>query len=603
MNQKASLFLVAVAGIALVTTLFRPQTAWLARAQLDNVLMGSREMVNTLTDLGIKREDMTLSWAFPAPKPGGAKAAFAKALAAHPNDAELQIAGALHNVVVKERLPGLRALPPSAARDAALLRYACLGEKKEISLDNRVVEQNKFTTNPETRKDKPVDAAGLARGLAVAREGAKLDPSNGFFPFMEATVLYGLRCDRDAEAALHRAALCPAFDDGIRAELDGTQRLRELALGPQLGIIEGTIGAATLFPHYATLRSTARLVSVHAREREQAGDTAGGMALRRDLITVGEKLRDNASPYIGNLVGTAIVAIGTGRVQGAPQPDEKAIPEGDKRYELKLAFWETYATAQGAADLAQRARKNNTLKVQNKAVWDRTMEASVFGPARLLKLFFHHFLTLNTLVVLVIVLGLGGIAGVVAWRVPAPSLTYSLVAWIIALTFCPLLLPIALWKLWRTAAPPQRLPALLAAWLIPGVLIALLVLLEAKAIAPWLNLMEMLQGLSAGEDSPSGEWQETLPQLGILGGGTLLLLLLPALWMAILALWSGVRQQALSVGVLRGLAGSALPVAALLCLGYVGLVTRLAAREAEYKAELREQARSEVAYFTRLTHP
>lgn len=602
MNQKASLFLVAVAGIALVTTLFRPQTAWLARAQLDNVLMGSREMVNTITDLGVKREDMTLSWAFPKPQPGGAKAAFAKALADHPNDAELQIAGALHNVVVKERLPGLRALPPSAARDAVLLRYACLGESREISLDNRVVEQDKFTTNPETRKDKPVDPAGLARSLATAQEGAKLDPSNGFFPFMEATVLYGLRRDKEAEAALHHAALCPTFDDGIQAELDGTQRLRELALGPQLGIIELSIAAATLFPHYATLRSTARLVSVHAREREQAGDTAGGMVLRRDLITVGEKLRDSASPYIGNLVGTAIVAIGTGRVQGAPQPDEKAIPEGDKRYELKLAFWEKYATEHGAADLAQRARKNTTLKVQNKAVWDRTLDVSTFGPTRLLKLFFNHFLTLNTLVVLVIVLGLGGIAGVVVWRMPAPSLSYSLVAWILALTFCPLLLPIALWKLWHAASPSQRLPALLAAWLVPGVLMGLLFLLEAKAVAPWLNFIGLIQGLSAGEDSPR-EWQETLPQVGLLSGGTLLLLLLPALWMAILALWSGVRQQALSVGVLRGLAGSALPVAALLCLGYVGLVTRLAAREAEFKAELREQARSEVAYFTRLTHP
>ena len=119
--------------------------------------------------------------------------------------------------------------------------------------------------------------------------------------------------------------------------------------------------------------------------------------------------------------------------------------------------------------------------------------------------------------------------------------------------------------------------------------------------APWLALMGLIQGLSGDpEEGTSGV--DTTPLLGFLVIGMGALLSVPGLWLAVLAFREALRRETKSP-VLPRLAATALPLAALLCVAYVGLMVRLAGQEAQYKAEVREQARSERAYYARLKTP
>lgn len=592
MHQKASLLLAVAMVVALVAILIHPLTGWLARAQLTNLFTGSRQLTQILTDLGIKREDMPLGWALPPGRADDPKEAYAKVLAAHPGDAELAVAVALQGKGGgSARLATLRALPPSFPQAATVLRYATLSE---LRLNNRSVDQDQLNATGYTSKNSPADPAGLAQGLDQARRGGTLDPDNAFFPAMEAIALYGLHRDNDAAAALHRAALCPRFDDGIRAEMDGTRRLRELARGPQLGIIEIAVAGATLFPHYAQLRALARLGTVQAITREKTGDPVGGLALRRDVMALGEKIRDQSPTIVGTLVGGAMVAIPTGRPGGAPAlPPSK--DDSETRAKAGLKRWEAYAKSQHAPELAQRAQRNHEAITQDKANWKRVESRSTLGIPRLLRLFISHLLTINTLAILVLVLLLGATAALVQRRCSPSSQVPLVVLWIMALTLCPLLLPVALVLLWKHT---KSVGTLLVAWLVPYVLLGLCVWWEALMNAPWLALMGLIQGLSSDpEEGASGV--DTTPLLGFLVIGMGALLSVPGLWLAVVSLREALRRKDKSL-VLPRLAATAIPLAAFLCLVYVGLMVRLAGQEAQYKAEVREQARSERAYYTRL---
>ena len=498
MYQKASLLLAVAMVVALVALLIHPVTGWLARAQLTNLLTGSRQSTQILTDLGVKREDMPLAWAIPAGHPDDPQAVYAKVLAAHPGDAELQVAVALQSKGGSApRLVALRVLPPSLPQATAVLRYATLSE---LRLNNRSVDQGQFTTTPSTSKDSPADPAGLARGLDQARRGATLDPDNAFFPAMEAIALYGLHRDNDAAVALHRAALCSRFDDGIRAEMDGTRRLRELARGPQLGVMEIAVAAATLFPHYAQLRALARLATVQAITREKAGDSVSGLALRRDVMALGEKIRDQSPSFIGTLVGSAIVAIPRGRPGGAP-PLPPSKDDSETRAKAGLQRWEAYAKSQHAPELAERAQRNHEAITQDKANWKRVEGRSTVGVPRLVNLFISHLLTINTLAILMLVLILGATAALVERRCPPSSPVPLVVLWIMALTLCPLLLPVALVLLWKRT---KSVGILLLAWLVPYVLLGLCLWWEA-----------LVTDLSPEEESfDSNEAEAIVPSLG-----------------------------------------------------------------------------------------
>ena len=621
MKPKLSHALAVVAGAVLLFTLVRPETGWLARLHIGGVLSGSRPLVQTLSDLGLKHEDIPLSWALLPAQPGRNQAAYTRVLADHPGDATLQIAGALRGRGGAALLAALRALPPSAPRNAVLLRHAC---REGISLKNREVEQGTLSSEPREAKDGKVDAVVLEAALADARQGGALDSQNGFFPAMEAVTLYGLKRDSEAERALHRAALCANFDDGTRTELTGVRELRRLARGPQLGITEIAQAAATLFPHYSLLRALARLATVHAIEHEKSGDIAGGLALRRDMLAVAEKLRDQSSSHMGTLVGTAMVSISLTRPGGAPSVTTKSLGlppecgedcsekerEADEkkrsalRHVAHLRQWREFAAAHPAAsEFIAHLEQSQTLREKDRSLYFQATDRSVYGMPRITSQLARHLVGVNLLATLVIIGVLGGLCALATRFLKGGSVERQALGWILILTFCYLLLPLALWRVNKASrsqadAPERRVHRTvrtLALCFLPLVLLALSLWLEA-GLAPWLSFAGVIQGLSSGEEALTDLTSPLLIWLF----STAMVLLLPALWLAALALISVLRRVSATQNLVTGVARTAVPVAALLFLVYAALLPLVAAEEQKIKQELQEQTISETAYLTRL---
>jgi hypothetical protein len=611
MNLRSPRFFALMAAAALATAALNPLTSNLARTQLGMVFGGSQKVVQNLYSLGLKQEDMPLSWALPAPEPQHTEEAYARTLAAHPDDIELQIAGVLQDTDRTKLLPRLHERAQTSNRPEwriAALRYACRGE---LLLHNRAAEQELLSTVPlRGVQDRPIDSAAFERALTDAQRGAALDPSNAFFPAMEALTLYGLKRDSEAQAALHRAAQCPHFDDGVRTEMQGVLRLREAALGPQLALTETAVAAATLFPHYASLRALARLATVQAMQKEQAGDIKSGLALRRSVMVIGEKVGQQSNSHIGALVGNAMVAVAYGRPGGAPtvtlpkepdgSPSEVDEATGKAQAEAvtteRLRQWKAFATTHGASDLVDTVVQNGARKEMLTTIYERANRQSLYGISRIMIQGFTHLTALNLLLSLALVLLLGGLCKQLLRRWPAGTAAHPAVGWGLGLVFCPLLLPVALWKLRKAEGSwARRLGMLSATWLLPYLAIALLVRAEAGAIAPWLAMVGLMQGLAGGTSAP--EMEGTVLLWTSLVGVTLAL---PLLWLGGLALVSWRHRVPATYGVAQRTAQGALPLAAALCVAYALLVPSLAQQERQLKRELAEQTASETAYLARL---
>lgn len=75
----------------------------------------------------------------------------------------------------------------------------------------------------------------IEAAIAAAREGAKIEPQNSFFPWMESALHFALKRPSDALAALERAAGCAFFDDGttqtVRRRLELLGRVQNVGWG------------------------------------------------------------------------------------------------------------------------------------------------------------------------------------------------------------------------------------------------------------------------------------------------------------------------------------------------------------------------------------
>lgn len=625
MNLRSHRFFALLAAAALATAALHPLTSDLARTQLSLVFGGSQKVVQNLYSLGLKQEDMPLSWALPEPEPKRLEELYARTLAAHPDDTELQIAGVLQAPDRTKILSQLRAHAQTSNRPewrVAALRYVC---QRELSLRNRAQEQELLSAEPlRGAQDRPIDRAAFERALTDAQRGAALDPSNAFFPTMEALTLYGLKRDSEAQAALHRAAQCPRFDDGVRTEMQGTIRLLETALGPQLALTQTAVAAATLFPHYASFRALARLATVQAMQKEQAGDIKSGLALRRSVMALGESVSQQSNNYVGALVGNAMVAIASSRPGGAPavgSPSARLTPpqgppgcldctedppsaeeqatrkaQAEAVAAERLRQWQAFATKNGAQDLVETVVQNRARKETLTATYEKTTDQSLYGVSRVMTQNFRHLTALNLLLSLALVVLLGGIGKLLLRRWPAGEAAHPAVGWGLGLVFCPFLLPVALWKLRKAEGSwGRRLGLLSATWLLPYLLLALLVRAEAGAIAPWLAMVGLMQGMSEGTKDPA-MFGGVLLWTGLVGAT----LALPLLWLVGLALVSWRRRVPATSGVAQRAVQTALPVAAALCVAYALLVPSVAQQERQLKRELAELTASETAYQARL---
>ncbi|MGC4043268.1 MAG: hypothetical protein QM758_05645 [Armatimonas sp.] len=196
--------------------------------------------------------------------------------------------------------------------------------------------------------------------VASAEVSEKLDPDNAFFPAMTAVGLAAQGKETEALIALHRAAEKPRFDDGSTALVQGKLDLLEAAQGRTPHIARMAVAAAETYPHYAPLRSLSRIALSEAVAAEKAGDVERGFEIRQDIQKLGLRVRIDSAPFIGVLVGNALIAISASEPGGANTTEWKKLQragESDeaaqlRRQEITGESWRAWCVAHGHPERA-----------------------------------------------------------------------------------------------------------------------------------------------------------------------------------------------------------------------------------------------------------
>lgn len=344
----------------LAAVLIHPHTRWVSRLQLGGALS---ELTTDATTSKQRR-----------------------VAAQHPQNFTIQF-GAAFRGAMPSNLRALEArFPNEPALYAAKLRFDTLGAVKPLHYADEDLASSKPGSKPRT--EPTLDPAVLSAYDADAAKGEALAPDNAYFPLMRAIGLLGAGRDTEAREALHRAAQKPRYDDYVRDEAEARWALAAATYGNTGTIAQVAQSAALLFPHYAPLRSVARITLGKAIRAEKAGDWATGLALRQDLRKVGGLLRHDATSVIGNLVGIAIASISGGRPGGEVVPGLSEIKDEKARAAALVAAYEAYCAKIGNSEEGQAFRQEVILGAQTKDLNRRAMnrEVGVFDINRLISL-------------------------------------------------------------------------------------------------------------------------------------------------------------------------------------------------------------------------
>ncbi|MGI4787587.1 MAG: hypothetical protein ACRYFS_01910 [Janthinobacterium lividum] len=350
-TRKTRLTLLGLAFGILLALLIVPQTRWLVRAQLFplTLLPGHQEQQ---TRLFVQQ---------------------------HPNDYQIQLAGkpsdsALTAVEYDRSL--VPHFPDSASLRANILRNAMfdnfhVGRSVDFLLGGQPVPSDYHDNTPPS----PVQLAAFE---ADADAGERLDPDNAYFPFMRAASLFSAHRDSEAYAAVQLTSEKHVWREYTDDEVQGHWRINDAIYGGREALSAGAVAASELFPHYAGLRASARIVAYKAILDEQAGHPEEGLALRQALGRCGELMEVQSTPLIGSLVGAAINMISRTRPGGAlPLKRSPNLPV-DQVVRERLTLYCTYATQIGHPEAAVQAQADYQTWQQFRSITSKA-ESYVWG--------------------------------------------------------------------------------------------------------------------------------------------------------------------------------------------------------------------------------
>lgn len=184
-----------------------------------------------------------------------------------------------------------------------------------------------------------LDPGLLRRVEGCVERGRKVDPQNGYFPTMLAVAQVAAGKDDAALASLAAASRCTIWHDYAYREGYGARDLLIRAYGDHGLAMHATGPFAILLPHFALIRSAARVARDIAAAERRAGNTAAEHAIRTDLIRLGSVMRSSGDTLIGRLVGNAIREIGFRRWQ----PKTRERPRSEDRQATLLEEFTAYA--------------------------------------------------------------------------------------------------------------------------------------------------------------------------------------------------------------------------------------------------------------------
>ncbi|HLK55615.1 MAG TPA: hypothetical protein VKU00_03575 [Chthonomonadaceae bacterium] len=312
-----------------------------------------------------------------------------------PDDYRLQLAEALSNPTVNgglssaDKIERLRRLisrfSDQPSLYANILRFCTQGQVRSSRLAEEVMFLHnpppsspstsqtlnlKPVTTPNANSDTPEMLAAYDRDAA---EGERLDPNNAYFPLMRAVGLFAAHRDTEALAAMQRASQKPEWNEYYADEVEGKWELHEQTFGHPGALIHSVYAAAILFPQYAQLKNTCRIAVANAISAEQKGHYEEGLAIRNTTRKCGEILRIRSRSIIGSIVGISMEKITLMRPCGAP------LASGDQTNEQLLQDYDAYLQKIGHPDESAAAHAEVAAGVQVREIVSQSLDHGTFG--------------------------------------------------------------------------------------------------------------------------------------------------------------------------------------------------------------------------------
>ena len=272
-----------------------------------------------------------------------------------PNDAD----GALWAAENAARVGDAHAIEPVIARFPR--------DMSARALQLKMASSGRFALNIDLKKirhDQKLKQ-NWANFAQFARDDAKLEPDNAFWPLMEAAFLYAARRDDAARAVIERAATCARYQD--YSERSGAHRVAFLERHRRvLWNTKISIASSTLYPQLAWINQSADLAAKRARALRAAGRDAQALALEAAILRCGFLLKRDSQSSIGALTGQTIArdSLRTFFRIATPKnfpPDWAGVwnlkdyVDPVPHYQQLAGAWNSYARANGQSQLSGRA--------------------------------------------------------------------------------------------------------------------------------------------------------------------------------------------------------------------------------------------------------
>lgn len=453
--------------------------------------------------------------------------------------------------------------PNSPSVCANLLRYMMLGEVRMQRTDG---DPPPASAVPAIPYQPSLEAREMFEN--AAQKGVQLDPDNAYFRMMQAIGLFNAHRDSEALDALKAAGRCSHWAEYYQDEASGQNRLQAAVYGERGAVQRVNNAANLLFPQYASLRSEARLVRYLAGNAELAGNTEEALAVRHALMRCGGLMRSQGNCYITTLVGIAITNIGTASPGGIQNhatlsSSHNTGEEAEQLRAKRLQSYYTYLESIGHPEEAVWAKTEIAAGEQARAIGAEGLKNSVFNGRDFSHIGFSWLANIVVLSSALVLLALGAAASLAGTMRPKRTL----LAWRSAYALL-VLGGIGLWQ-WNAAH---------------------------VGMAPFVEIQKMFSDMSGNR--MDGQNDALGIQLLTFG----LSVLVPVLFVGLIAGIALFQRVPLATGLGRGLRGAAIPGAAMLFLVYGASLLPTVHAESVIKTELVNTARNEPSYFAECIH-
>ncbi|MBW3637527.1 MAG: hypothetical protein KY445_13850 [Armatimonadetes bacterium] len=204
----------------------------------------------------------------------------------------------------------------------------------------------------------------IEAAIAAAREGAKIEPQNSFFPWMETVFQFALKRPDDALASLERASRGSYFDDGtlqtVRRRLELLSRVQNVGWGDKSRALW-----SFLLPHFGKIHLSVQAAMKISSQAQRRGDKGRALQIAATVARAGATLSVSKDSLITVSVGESIqqtawrdVLKSAGRDIKAPRfPGGQSLMEQQQRLAVYQSHYEELARAAAvyARELNQEA--------------------------------------------------------------------------------------------------------------------------------------------------------------------------------------------------------------------------------------------------------